>query len=149
MIYFKNKWPFCGIIWNMAHIIIDLRRTIHIYKECIPKGSAMTKTIILTGGGSAGHVTPNLALAPRLVAEGYTVHYIGTADGIERNLVEGREDITYHAISAGKLRRYFSLKNFTDPFRVVKGMFQARRIIRAGLPSLPTKATTAPALQTG
>lgn len=96
----------------------------------------MTKTIVLTGGGSAGHVTPNLALVPRLRAEGFTIHYIGTADGIERSLVEGREDITYHAIAAGKLRRYFSLKNFTDPFRVVKGMLQARRIIREVKPDV-------------
>ena len=96
----------------------------------------MTKTIILTGGGSAGHVTPNLALLPRLKAEGFEVHYIGTADGIEKNLVADREDITYHAIAAGKLRRYFSLKNFTDPFRVVKGMFQARRIIKKVKPDV-------------
>lgn len=96
----------------------------------------MTKTIILTGGGSAGHVTPNLALVPRLKAEGFVVHYIGTADGIERGLVEKTEGITYHAISAGKLRRYFSLKNFTDPFRVIKGMFQARRIIREVKPDV-------------
>ncbi|MDD6045783.1 MAG: undecaprenyldiphospho-muramoylpentapeptide beta-N-acetylglucosaminyltransferase [Clostridia bacterium] len=96
----------------------------------------MTKTIILTGGGSAGHVTPNLALLPRLKAEGYTVHYIGTADGIEKGLVSHREDVTYHEISAGKLRRYFSLKNFTDPFRVIKGIFQARRVIKEVRPDV-------------
>ena len=90
----------------------------------------MTKTILLTGGGTAGHVTPNLALLPQLRAAGYSIHYVGTADGIERSLVEGETDVCYHAISAGKLRRYFSLKNFADPFRVVKGIFQSRRIIR-------------------
>lgn len=89
----------------------------------------MSKKIVLTGGGSAGHVTPNLALLPRLRAEGYEVHYIGTAEGIEKSLVGGLEGVTYHAISAGKLRRYFSLKNLTDPFKVVGGVFQARRII--------------------
>lgn len=96
----------------------------------------MSKSIILTGGGSAGHVTPNLALLPRLQAEGFEVHYIGTEEGIEKTLVEGKEGVTYHAIAAGKLRRYFSLKNFTDPFRVVKGMFQARRIIKEVKPSV-------------
>lgn len=96
----------------------------------------MSKSIILTGGGSAGHVTPNLALLPRLQAEGFEVHYIGTEEGIEKSLVEGKEGVTYHAIAAGKLRRYFSIKNFTDPFRVVKGMFQARRIIKQVRPSV-------------
>ena len=96
----------------------------------------MTKTIVLTGGGTAGHVTPNLALVPRLKAEGYDIHYIGTADGIEKNLVTAHGDIVYHQIAAGKLRRYFSLKNFTDPFRVVKGMFQARRIIKEVKPDV-------------
>ena len=88
------------------------------------------KTILLTGGGTAGHVTPNLALLPQLRAEGFSIHYIGTVDGIERELLANEADVSYHAISAGKLRRYFSLKNFTDPFRVVKGIFQAKRIMK-------------------
>ena len=58
-----------------------------------------------SGGGTAGHVTPNLALLPQLRAAGYCIHYVGTADGIERSLVEGETDVCYHAISAGKLRR--------------------------------------------
>ena len=95
----------------------------------------MEKKSILTGGGSAGHVTPNLALLPQLQAEGIEVHYIGTADGIERTIVSERSDITYHVISSGKLRRYFSWKNFTDPFRVLRGMFQARRIMREVKPA--------------
>ncbi|MCE5235697.1 MAG: undecaprenyldiphospho-muramoylpentapeptide beta-N-acetylglucosaminyltransferase [Clostridiaceae bacterium] len=88
----------------------------------------MAKRILLTGGGSAGHVTPNLALIPRLKAEGFEIHYVGTADGKEHKLVASREDVTYHVISAGKLRRYFSLQNFIDPFRTLKGLVQARRI---------------------
>lgn len=94
----------------------------------------MAKRILLTGGGSAGHVTPNLALLPRLKAEGFEIHYIGTANGIERALIGEQEGVTYHIISAGKLRRYFSIQNFTDPFRVVKGMFQARRVMKAVRP---------------
>lgn len=96
----------------------------------------MSKKIILTGGGTAGHVTPNLALLPKLRAEGYEIHYIGTANGIEKTLVGDLEGVTYHAISAGKLRRYFSLKNLTDPFRVIGGIFQARRIIRGIKPDV-------------
>ena len=79
----------------------------------------MKERIILTGGGSAGHVTPNIALLESL-NERYEVHYIGTENGIERSLMEN-EAVVYHSISAGKLRRYFSLTNFTDIFRIIKG----------------------------
>lgn len=88
------------------------------------------KTIILTGGGTAGHVTPNIALIPHLKKLGYDIHYIGTYDGIERRLIEGEECVTYHGISSGKLRRYFHVKNFTDPFRVLKGLGQTIGLIR-------------------
>lgn len=87
------------------------------------------KKIILTGGGSAGHVTPNLALIPELINEGWEIHYIGTEEGIERTIIP-MDRVKYHAISAGKLRRYIDIKNLTDPFKVVKGMFQAASIVR-------------------
>lgn len=82
------------------------------------------KTILLTGGGTAGHVMPNLALAPRLRAAGWKLHYAGSATGPERALAEDA-GIPFHAVSTGKLRRYFSWRNFTDPFRVIAGAFQA------------------------
>ena len=69
------------------------------------------KQIILTGGGTAGHVTPNLALLPELRARGYAIEYIGSKTGIEKDLIS-QAGIPYHGISSGKLRRYFSLKNF-------------------------------------
>lgn len=87
------------------------------------------KRIILTGGGTAGHVTPNIALIPSLKELGYDVQYIGSYEGIEKSLMEDI-GIPYHGIASGKLRRYFSLQNFTDPFRVLKGFFQAGRLIR-------------------
>lgn len=87
------------------------------------------KRIILTGGGTAGHVTPNIALIPTLKELGYDIQYIGSYEGIEKSLMEDI-GIPYHAISSGKLRRYFSLQNFTDPFRVIKGFFQAGRLIK-------------------
>lgn len=86
------------------------------------------KKIVLTGGGTAGHVTPHFALLPRLKKEGYEIHYIGTHDGIERELVG--EKLPYHPISAGKLRRYFSWENFSDPFRVLKGVWDAHQALR-------------------
>ena len=87
------------------------------------------KTIIFTGGGTAGHVMPNLALMDRLDKGEWTIHYIGTEEGIEHELLAQRPEVVYHAIAWGKLRRYFSWKNFSDPFRVVKGYFQSRRIM--------------------
>lgn len=87
------------------------------------------KRIILTGGGTAGHVTPNIALLPRLKELQYDIHYIGSYNGIEKELIE-QFGIPYHGISTGKLRRYFSVQNFTDPFRVVKGLREAKRLIK-------------------
>ena len=86
------------------------------------------KRIILTGGGTAGHVTPNIALIEKLKEEGYDIHYIGSYEGIEKELIE-KEGVPFYGISSGKLRRYFDIKNFTDPFRVLKGLGQAKKII--------------------
>lgn len=82
------------------------------------------RTIVLTGGGTAGHVIPNLALLPALQAAGWRVEYVGSASGIELKLA-GEAGIPFHGIASGKLRRYFDRKNFTDPFRVAFGAFQA------------------------
>lgn len=87
------------------------------------------KKIVLTGGGTAGHVTPNIALLPILKERGYEIHYIGSKDGIEKKLIESLS-IPYYPISSGKLRRYFDWKNFTDPFRVLKGFSDAKKIIK-------------------
>ena len=93
------------------------------------------KRIVLTGGGTAGHVTPNIALIPRLKELGYDIHYIGTYDGIERKLIE-EIGIPYYGISSGKLRRYFDVKNFSDPFRVIKGYFQAKKLMKKLKPDI-------------
>ena len=93
------------------------------------------KRIILTGGGTAGHVTPNIALLPRLRELQYDIHYIGSYTGIEKELIE-KQQIPYHGISSGKLRRYFSLKNFTDPFRVLKGFSEANHLIKTLKPDV-------------
>ena len=93
------------------------------------------KRIILTGGGTAGHVTPNIALLPRLRELQYDIHYIGSYNGIEKELI-AKQQIPYHGISSGKLRRYFSLKNFTDPFRVLKGFNEANHLIKTLKPDV-------------
>lgn len=93
------------------------------------------KKIILTGGGTAGHVTPNIALLPKLEENGYEVKYIGSYNGIEKNLIEDC-GLKYYGISTGKLRRYFDLKNFSDPFRVLKGFAEAKKIINEEKPDI-------------
>ena len=92
-------------------------------------GNITMKKIIMTGGGTAGHVTPNIALMPALKKEGYEISYIGSYNGIEKNLIEA-QGIPYYGISSGKLRRYFDLKNFSDPFKVANGYFQAIRLLK-------------------
>ena len=87
------------------------------------------KRIVLTGGGTAGHVTPNIALIPRLRELDYDIQYIGSYTGIEKDLIEPF-GIPYHGTSSGKLRRYFSVQNFTDPFRVLKGFREAKNLIK-------------------
>lgn len=93
------------------------------------------KRIVLTGGGTAGHVTPNIALMPSLESNGYDIHYIGSYEGMEKSLINDY-GIPYHGISSGKLRRYFDWKNFSDPFRVIKGFFEANKLMKELKPSV-------------
>lgn len=93
------------------------------------------KRIVLTGGGTAGHVTPNIALLPSLKEAGYEVFYIGSYEGIEKKLIE-EMGIPYYGISSGKLRRYKSIKNLTDPFRVIKGYGQALKLMKQIKPDI-------------
>ena len=87
------------------------------------------KRIVLTGGGTWGHVTPHLALIPHLIKAGYDIHYIGTEHGLEVDKLRSIPEITYHAVKTGKLRRYHSWQNFIDPFRVIAGAFQSARLM--------------------
>lgn len=87
------------------------------------------KKIVMTGGGTAGHVTPNIALMPALQKEGYEISYIGSYEGIEKRLIE-EQGIPYYGISSGKLRRYFDPKNFSDPFKVLKGYGQSIKLLK-------------------
>ncbi len=93
------------------------------------------KKIVLTGGGTAGHVTPNIALLPSLRQAGYEISYVGSYDGIEKKLMADF-DIPYTGISTGKLRRYFDIKNLTDPFRVLKGFSEAKKYLKEFRPDV-------------
>lgn len=92
------------------------------------------KSLVFTGGGSSGHVTPNLALIAAL-REQYDIHYFGSQNGIEKNLIE-RVNIPYYSISTGKLRRHLSWRNLVDPFNVLLGISQAWRLCRKLKPQL-------------
>ncbi|MFR5265930.1 undecaprenyldiphospho-muramoylpentapeptide beta-N-acetylglucosaminyltransferase [Clostridium sp.] len=91
--------------------------------------------IIMTGGGSAGHVTPNLALVPKLESLGFEIKYIGSKKGIENDIIK-KANIPFYSISSGKLRRYFDVKNFSDPFKVIKGVGDAFRILSKEKPDI-------------
>lgn len=93
------------------------------------------KKIILTGGGTAGHVTPNIALLPSLKEAGFEITYIGSYNGIEKQLLK-EQKIPYYGISSGKLRRYFDIKNFSDPLKVIKGLGQSIRLMRKLKPDI-------------
>lgn len=94
-----------------------------------------TKKIVLTGGGTAGHVTPNIALLPRLKELGYEISYIGSYEGIEKKLITDF-NIPYYGIATGKFRRYLDMKNLTDPFRVIKGFAEARKYLKKIRPDI-------------
>ncbi len=95
----------------------------------------MAKKIVLTGGGTAGHVTPNIALIPRLRELGYEIYYMGSYEGIEKKLIADF-DIPYYGIATGKFRRYLDPKNFSDPFRVMKGYMEARKYLKKIAPDI-------------
>lgn len=94
------------------------------------------KRILFTGGGTAGHVIVNLALIPVFQQEGWEIDYIGSTNGIERKLIGQLDNVSYHPISTGKLRRYMSVENIKDPFKVLKGTMQAWRVIGKRKPSV-------------
>ena len=74
------------------------------------------RTIVLTGGGTGGHVTPNIALLPYLRQRGYKVYYVGSTDGMEKNLIEPL-GIPYYGIDSERLNRYFTLENLTEKWQ--------------------------------
>lgn len=93
------------------------------------------KKIILTGGGTAGHVTPHLALLPYL-KDKFEIHYIGSATGIEKEIITKHKYIRYHEISCAKLVRSLTVKNLTLPFKLIKGVIESKRLIKELQPSV-------------
>lgn len=99
------------------------------------KVKILKKKIVFTGGGSAGHVSVNTAIIPEFIKNNWEVTYIGSEKGIEKTIIEKEfPNISYKTISVGKLRRYLSIENIKDPFRVIKGIFDARKILKQTRP---------------
>lgn len=91
--------------------------------------------VLLTGGGTAGHVTPNIALIPYLKERGFEIEYMGSYDGIEKKLIE-KEGIPYTGIDSGKLRRYASVQNLKDPHHILHGIREARHYMKKNRPDV-------------
>ena len=124
------KYFFYGISKYLVYKVAEgtVRRCLMIH-EIHEAEIDFTLILHMTGGGTAGHVTPNIALMPALQEAGYEITYIGSYNGMEKELIEAQK-IPYIGISSGKLRRYFDWKNFSDPFKVLKGYGQAISILR-------------------
>ncbi len=83
------------------------------------------KSIVFTGGGTAGHVLPNFPLIDRFLSEGWTVSYVGSKDGIEKELIEKNfPQIKYYGVTCDKLRRYMTWRHFAMPFKLTYGFFE-------------------------
>ncbi|MGN4615210.1 undecaprenyldiphospho-muramoylpentapeptide beta-N-acetylglucosaminyltransferase [Bacillus cereus group sp. MYBK71-2] len=87
----------------------------------------MNKKILFTGGGTAGHVMINIVLIPKFMEKGWGLEYIGSQNGIEKLLVQ---NVKYNIVSTGKLRRYWDLENFKDPFKIIKGCIQSYKLMK-------------------
>ncbi len=133
---FRRK--FCGFSTKLPELIFldfytleyNIRKRYFLHRKDISM-----KKIVMTGGGTAGHVTPNIALMPALKEAGYEIYYIGSYAGMEKGLIEAQH-IPYYGISSGKLRRYFDLKNFSDPFKVLKGYGEAVSLMKKLKPDI-------------
>jgi UDP-N-acetylglucosamine--N-acetylmuramyl-(pentapeptide) pyrophosphoryl-undecaprenol N-acetylglucosamine transferase len=115
------------LFWLNGHVSNDFMVQVYVMAD--------KKHILLTGGGTAGHVTPNIALLPALRKAGYTISYIGSANGIEKELIS-REGIPFYTIPAGKLRRYFDLKNLSDIGRIKLGFLKSLLLVRKTRPGV-------------
>lgn len=94
------------------------------------------KTILLTGGGTLGSVTPLLAVAKELFLKEPNWHFsfVGTKSGPEKSLItEAAKEmpISFHALPAGKWRRYFSFKNLIDPWVIIFAFFRSFSLLRS------------------
>ncbi|MCB9229028.1 MAG: undecaprenyldiphospho-muramoylpentapeptide beta-N-acetylglucosaminyltransferase [Deltaproteobacteria bacterium] len=96
--------------------------------------SVSVRKIVLTGGGTAGHVMPHIALLPEFHKAGWEVHYVGSG-GIEKRLMI-EQGVPFYQIPAGKLRRYFSVRNLTDIFRIIAAVLSSLWILRRLSPDL-------------
>lgn len=94
------------------------------------------KSIVLCGGGTAGHVMPNIALLKYLHEHYDKIYYIGSINGIERNILKEYKDVTYYPITSVKLIRGINIKNLLIPFKLIKGYNQSKKILKELRPNV-------------
>ena len=93
------------------------------------------KTILLTGGGTGGHIIPHLSLLPYLKKHFSKIYYIGSINGMEKEIISKEKDITYFEISATKLQRDKKLSIFSIPFKLIKSICQAKKFLKKQNPT--------------
>lgn len=93
----------------------------------IYKGVKMKKKIVLTGGGTAGHVYPALAVAEEL--NQYDISYVG-GNGMEKQILQNYPNIKYHEIPTVKLERKFTFKNLLIPFKLIKSISVTKKVLK-------------------
>ncbi|MBE5735063.1 MAG: undecaprenyldiphospho-muramoylpentapeptide beta-N-acetylglucosaminyltransferase [Clostridiales bacterium] len=96
----------------------------------------MAKSIVLTGGGTAGHVMPNIALLPRLSKKFDNIYYIGSKNGIEKRIISNHKNVKYYEVDSAKLARKLTLKNLATPFVIIKSVCQCIKILKEIKPTV-------------
>lgn len=94
------------------------------------------KTIVLTGGGTGGHVIPHLAILEDLKKEFDNIIYIGSIDGIEKDIISKEKSIKYYPIPTVKFIRKLTLKNLSIPFKLLNSISKAKKILKDTKPNI-------------
>ena len=92
-------------------------------------------TIVLTGGGTAGHIMPHIAIL-RDIKHKYQIKYIGSKNGMEKFIISKHKEIKYYEITASKLNRSHPIKNILLPFKLLKSINQAKRLLKQIKPDI-------------
>lgn len=92
------------------------------------------KKIVLTGGGTGGHITPHLAVIPKLNENGFKTYYIGSEEGMEKDIM--KKIMPYYSVTTCKLKRKLDFSNLLIPFKLIKGVLEAKKILKEIKPDI-------------
>jgi UDP-N-acetylglucosamine--N-acetylmuramyl-(pentapeptide) pyrophosphoryl-undecaprenol N-acetylglucosamine transferase len=92
-------------------------------------------TLLVMAGGTGGHIFPGIAVADELKAKGWKIHWLGTADRMEAKIVpEHGYDISFISISGLRGKKLSTM--FVMPFKLLRSLIQARRVIKTVKPDV-------------